>query len=218
VLHRAQTPADRAFDPSAPMVRHQIDDHNNEFQYTPVTKLVRLARTLPNGSKIFLAVYAPGTGSPEAPLGDVLLTFATSHDGKTVSYLNQELAPVVSGAATGAPPSRVGSYIISVVPDNVSRVSWTFPRVVLPEVKGAPGSGGVLRGGTVLASVVGNVAAARMIPHSFSNPSIVKWLAADDRIIKTTHNAVPNFSNVSTTGGSVTITGTGTVISTGSVC
>jgi hypothetical protein len=40
--------------------------------------------------------------------------------------------------------------------------------------------------------------------------------AADGRIIKTIHNAVPNFSDVNTTGGSVT--GAGTVIVTGDVC
>jgi hypothetical protein len=95
------------------------------------------------------------------------------------------------------------------VPDRVARVEWTFPRERLPRLPGQA-RGRVIHAATVTARVTGNVAAARMVPGAFIEPSATIWFDAAGRRIRTFRFTVPNLAKpvTVTTGSSTSISGT----------
>jgi hypothetical protein len=191
VLRRPQTQADRAFQPG-PVPPGVDRAHRASFPYAPVPGLTRLARTLPDGSRVFLAVYAPLPRSLAPPIGDIAFVFVARPRANvadrqvrtlSASFVTETSAPFLSSSYQ-IPPTEAGDVYLGVVPDKVARVEWTFPRERLPNLPHLHG-GHVFRGVTLTANVIGNIAAARAIPYSFFMVSRATWLNATGRTIKT---------------------------------
>jgi hypothetical protein len=211
VLSRPQTAADRTFDPATARVSGINQGGPAKSEYALVRHLGRLARTLPNGSRVYLATYAPTTESPEALVGDMVYAFVAQAHGHDATFAGEESAPFLA-TAVRRPPMNVDHLLVEIVPNPVSAVRWTFRRERIPKVAGVSGAK-VIPGGTVTANVVGNVAAAKRLPGAFGLPSVATWMAAGGRVIKTFHFAVPNFSSISTSRTvTATMTGTATPI------
>lgn len=115
--------------------------------------------------------------------------------------------------------SRSTMYL-SVVPDGVARVVWTFPRQVVPAFT-APG-GRVFRrrvipGGMLIGTVAGNVAASR--PTHLGGFPGATWLAADGRVISSMRAPVIQRTSTVATGKQTgTVTGTATGIPLSQAC
>ena len=211
VLSRPQTPADRTFDPAAARVSGISQGGPAKSEYALVPHLGRLARTLPNGSRVYLATYAPTAESPATLVGDIVDAYVAQPHGHDATFAGEESAPFLA-TAVRQPPMNVEHMLVEIVPNPVSEVRWTFPRERIPKVPGVSGAK-LIPGGTVTANVVGNVAAAKELPGAFGLPSVATWLAAGGSVIKTFHFAVPNFSHISTSGTvTATMSGTATPI------
>jgi hypothetical protein len=208
VLSRPQTAADRTFDLATARVSGISQGGPAKSEYALVPHLGRLARPLPNGSRVYLATYAPTAESPEALLGDMVYAYVAQAHGHDATFAGEESAPFLA-TAIRQPPMNVDHMLVEIVPNPVSEVRWTFARERIPKVPGVSGAK-VIAGGTVTANVAGNVAAAKELPGAFGLPSVATWLAAAGSVIKMFHFAVPNFSHTSTTSGTLTATVTGT--------
>jgi hypothetical protein len=187
VLRRPQTDRDRAFHPPP----YPVQTHGRAgFPYTPVPALTRLARMLPGGSRLFLGVYAPRPASDLAPLGDTVYLFYVNDRGQA-----QDAGSQVSALSLGSgyllPPQVVGHNLFSLVPDGVTRVRWTFDRVLL--VARPRGGKPIFRlhVGTVTARVEGNVAAAYGHGDGLPIPTITRWLNARGRTIRIYRGPTP---------------------------
>jgi hypothetical protein len=202
VLQRRQTPADRGFRAPANPIQGG-SQRARRFPYTLVPALTRLARTLPNGRHVFLVAYAPRPGSPGAQLGDLVFVFVTGGPGPRTAVGGEITAPTLS-ASIQPPPTPVNAVYISVVPDGVARVRWTFPHVRIPRLPQLS-TGRVLRGGTSTATVEGNIADARAIPGAYAVPTRTTWLDANGHVIKTFHYPAPVLAPGPVHQGTVTI-------------
>jgi hypothetical protein len=111
------------------------------------------------------------------------------------------------------PPQRIGSSLFSVVPDQVTRVQWTFPRERLPRLRHST-PGVVLRGGTLTAHVSGNIAAATALANMSPIPSITRWFNSRGNVINTFREAP--FRVAKPGSNPITAQGQGTVIGTAS--
>ena len=122
VLRRPQTPADRAARPSCPSPCRT--------RYLPT--MTRLARTLPDGRRVFLSVWRETTFQSSAPAGGYrVVAFVAAAAGvprlnaqslSSISVLvGDQLTVVPSADASSASPLWT-----AIVPDAVSHVRWTF--------------------------------------------------------------------------------------------
>lgn len=211
VLRRHQTAVDRAFDPTTARISGLSQSPSFKPDYRLVPKLSRLARALPNGSDVYLAVYAPAAGSPEALVGDTVYAYVVEPHSEDASYAGQESAPFLS-TAVSQPPMDINGMFVQIVPTQVVEVSWAFPREQIPKVPGvAPAK--TIPAETLTAHVIGNIAAVKKSVDAFGFPSVVTWLAANGHEIKTTHFPAVNFSHISSSAtGTATATVTGTPI------
>ena len=207
VLRRSQTTADRMFDPATARLSGISQGAPAKSEYALVPQLGRLARTLSNGLRVYLATYAPTAGSPAALVGDIVYAYVAHPRGHDATFAGEASAPFLA-TAVRLPPLIADHMLVQIVPDPVSEVRWTFPRERIPKVPGVSGAK-VIPGGTVTANVVGNVAAVKEVPWAIGPPSVATWLAARGRVIKTYRSAVPSSSQIST---SRTVTGTATPI------
>jgi hypothetical protein len=226
VLRRPQTALDRAFDPNR--VKITGVSNSGTFPYAVVPALTRLARTLPGGERVYFVVYRPTETSipfPDAPTGirapavpqsvpvpqeDLLEVYATRPGAHTAAFVT-EVLPGALAYEDRQPPLRIANVLLSLMPDGVATVKWTYPRLVVPTVT-APGGhvyrGRVIAGVELTASVQGNVAAAQVPPRSdVFLPSVTRWLAADGRVIKTYRFPVTKFPKTIPSSGTVTSTG-----------
>jgi hypothetical protein len=206
VLRRPQTAADRAF--HAPPIPGGASGREDRFPFVSVPALTRLARTLPNGSRVFLAVYAPVPGGVDAPLGDLAFVFVAGREGGTPT-LEGEVSAAVLDSPPQFPAIAPGGVWLSVVPDRVTRVRWTFPREQLPDRPALlhARSGHVFPATTVTAQVVGNIAAANVNRRAFLIPSGTTWLGLKGQPIKTVR--YPTIAQQIKTQGTLTSEGMG---------
>lgn len=211
VLRRPQTTADRTFDPATSRVSGISQDAPAKPEYALVPQLGRLARTLPDGLRVYLATYAPTAGSPAALVGDVVYAYVAHARGHDATFAGEASAPFLA-TAVRLPPLIADRVLVQIVPDPASEVRWTFPRERIPNVPGVSDAK-VIPGGTVTANVVGNVAAVKEVPWAIGPPSVATWLAARGRVIKTYRSAVRSSPQISTSGTvTATVTGTATPI------
>jgi hypothetical protein len=165
VLRRPQTAADRAVRIVCP----------HPCREDLVPGLTRLARTLPDGSRIFLSVWRVRIGGGAAPggrLGEPAGGYVV--DGLVVPKGREAILspgglgqiPVVSGGMESGMPSAVvgprsAPLWTGVVPDGVSTVRWTFSCVQPRRTEACPRATGTSLT-TATVSVLDNVAAARI--------------------------------------------------------
>jgi hypothetical protein len=198
VLRRPQTRTDRAFVPPAFPTGSQASPNGNPgnalttttstFSQFIVPGLTRLARTLPNGRRIFFVVYKPELDMSPGSGGDVVWVFITGPGTSSAAPADLVLPQLLSSRYQQNPPSENANVYFSVVPDGVARVVWTYPRVAVPRIKVPHGPvlpAHVIPGAKLTASVQGNVAAAIKPPHVGGLPSATTWFAADGSLIKT---------------------------------
>ncbi|HWF73263.1 MAG TPA: hypothetical protein VG186_07960 [Solirubrobacteraceae bacterium] len=122
VLRRPQTAADRAarLICSRPCSEHAIPS------------LTRLARTLPDGSRVFLSVWRLRTSELHQPPGSYVLReiVVPRHRAAIIAAASIPDVPfVVGGNFYGLPSANVSSNAplwTAVVPDHVTSVRWTF--------------------------------------------------------------------------------------------
>lgn len=204
VLARAQAATDRLFDPVTAHVSgvSQTPAMRTDFKLVPA--LDRMARALPNGDRVFLAVYAPTLRGVAAATGDLVDLYVAGRQPQSASFGGEASEPFLT---EGLPQSPIVAdhTLLELVPNGVAAVRWRFPSLRVPKLSGHPGK--TLPGGTLVAHVVGNVAAADPIPGILPTPSTITWLAHDGHVIKTLNEGTPKFQT-STTGSSVTVTGT----------
>jgi hypothetical protein len=212
VLRRPQTAADRTFDPqtvagpvpgeshpsSSPL--RQSSPSSTSFPGAIEPDLTRLARTLPNGRRVFFVVYKQQSGGfPASGQAITTVQVFVVGDQPTSAVSPENFFPDLVSNLYRDPPTEVAKVYYSVVPDGVARVEWTFPHETIPAVK-EPG-GHVLPGRVfprteLTASVQGNVAAAEAPRHPVFAPPYVTWLAADGHVIKSYQYKVPNFAHL----------------------
>lgn len=122
VLRRPQTAADRLARGVCP----------NPCGERLLPGLTRLARTLPDGSRVFLSVWRLTAARFGAPPGSYVLDEVVHgpKDAATVNPTSLPVSQVVAGAALlGLPSANVAPRVplwTSAVPDGVKWVRWTF--------------------------------------------------------------------------------------------
>lgn len=172
VLRRPQTAADRQLD-----LRRTLAAGHPGSRQTIVGRLVRLATTLSNGEKIFVAVVRPARS--HRPVDDrlkVVLATRTgepeaSDGGETASGIREALFPNSAGDLTH------GTAYYSVVPDGVTRVRWVFPLQRHGRRYPKPL--------TVDVAVHGNVAAALVARDAGEIPSAATWYGSGGGVVAT---------------------------------
>ena len=132
VLSRPQTAADRTFDPATARVSGISQGGPAKSEYALVPHL-RLARTLPNGSRVYLATYAPTAEKPATLVGDIVDAYVAQPHGHDATFAGEESAPFLA-TAVRQPPMNVDRMLVEIVPNPVSEVRWTFPREPIPKV------------------------------------------------------------------------------------
>jgi hypothetical protein len=218
VLRRPQTASDRAFAPPSNPTSASGEAAVSGFPYELLPGLTRRARTLPGGSQVFLAAYAPKLTGPVAAIGDLVFVFIVDHPGQAPAS-GGEVSALLLDSSYRLPPQRIGGSLFSVVPDQVARVQWTFSRERLPRLAHAPAPI-VLRGGTLTADVSGNIAAATALTHASLIPTITRWFNSRGDVINTFRLAPSRVAKSTSNSSTVQSQGTvvGTVSSTTSPC
>jgi hypothetical protein len=198
VLRRSQTAADHSWHtpPAGPDARS-------------LTRLTRLARTLPDGTRVFLTVERyTGPGWPSVyPVGsyelNIYIVPANANDsfgtnfGPNVNYnvfpLSSSLPPGAAGPGSPAPEAPTWA---SIIPNGVFRVRWTFQCL---------GVRCTQRHLTVRVRVHQNVAAATIpstqpergssrIPGRFWQPEKITWYAQGGRMVASFGHSPNNLS------------------------
>jgi hypothetical protein len=111
--------------------------------------------------------------------------------------------------APGQRPVEISNVYLSMVPDGVARVVWTFPRLKVPPVRLSHGPvfpGRVIPAAKLTASVQGNVAAAEKPRYQTAFASATTWYAADGYVIKTFRYPVTRFPSHIPSSGTITET------------
>jgi hypothetical protein len=186
VLRRHQAAADRSWKPPC--------DCGTTVQ---IRNLTRLAKTLPNGYRVFLDVKrATNSGSQFSP-GSYLLGLnlvSRSGDASSVAFgsnTQYSIYPISTGrmAWRGSPlyAPHASQAFASIVPDGVAAVRWTI-NVRCPKLASSHGVHcPATRSQTYTVPVVNNVA-ARLLPGVDSDPFYagifkITWLGPGGRVI-----------------------------------
>lgn len=154
VLRQPQTAADR-------LARGVCPDPCGERLLSGLT---RLARTMPDGSRVFLSVWRLTAARFGAPPGSYVLDEVVHgpKDAATVDPTSLPVSQVVAGAALlGLPTANVAPHVplwTSVVPDGVKWVRWTF---ICTHGRSCTAADGDPL--SIDVNVVNNVAAARVL-------------------------------------------------------
>jgi hypothetical protein len=234
VLRRPQTAADRRFDPQtvtgpSPGESHpsgsplrQPNSNSTSFPGVIEPGLTRLARTLPNGRRVFLVVYKQDLASvfPASSQAITSVEAFVVGDQPSSAVSSEPFFPESVSSLYRVPPTEVANVYYSVVPDDVARVEWTFPHETIPPVKGPGGhvlAGRVFPRTELIASVQANVAAAEAPRRPLFAPPFVTWLAADGHVIKSYRYKLPNFAHLPKSKTvTATMTGVGSPVNSGS--
>jgi hypothetical protein len=180
VLQRPQTAADR----SATAWKVTVVPFGAHL----VSGLTRLATTLNDGERVFVGIErsAIGHGSRRASsyVVGIYITGTKSYGGSTSFDPTTGYAPFPSPLGMRRNP-RTGAWVptwVSVVPDGVRRVHWTFF---------GPSHGRYERRLALTVPVVGNIAAASVAGTGTNDMVRVAWQNAAGRTIRTyTHPGV----------------------------
>jgi hypothetical protein len=176
VLRRAQGAADRS-------VRAVCPDPCSERL---VPGLTRVARTMPDGSKVLLSVWRLKTAQAGAPAGSFVLDEVVQGP-KDPAIVDPASLPeshvVLGGALLGIPSADVAPRVplwIAAVPDGVKWVRWTFVCTHGQSCEAADS-----RPLSVDVNVVNNVAAARVLGTGGGERGAgrAEWYDGDGRLL-----------------------------------
>jgi hypothetical protein len=134
-----------------------------------------MARTLPGGRRVFLVVYRATGVDSRRRVGDPVVAYVVGPGPGSVAPAGSESAATLSGLGQARPDDSAG-VLLTIVPDGVARVEWTYPREDL--------LGRVYSYRRIIACVVGNVAAVTAAIPRYPGPSSTIWLTADGHTIK----------------------------------
>jgi hypothetical protein len=179
VLRRAQTAADRGWQPPRPRPIGPASP-------VPVPGSSRLATTLSDGSQIFMAVARFHTFPVTAGRFTYSLVVGLVRDHRTLGSMFCDLDAECRSGPFPLGAARPSTVWLSVVPDRVARVRWVFPRQNVYRTETYPGVFAL----NVLPS--GNVAAAPVPRDSSFQPALVAWYGADGSVISRWRHGSPN--------------------------
>ena len=169
VLRRPQTPAD-----VVPIV------HGGPQSGRIIPSLTRLVAT-ETGTRLFLAVTTPAGGSPplwSPRLGDQVAIVAVTDQGsrQSVGFPAADLSNadqvLEAGVVSAGGPFASSLYNVSIVPDGVGRVRWSFYSL----------SG---KRGRVIDGPVANNVAVAPLQRGLGVLGQGRWYAADGRVVPT---------------------------------